>query len=174
MSNSVRPHGRQPTRLPHPWDSPGKNTGVGCRFLLQCVKVKSGSEVTQSCPTLRPHGLQPTRLLRPWDFPAKRTGVGCHCLLRISHEDRIRFLFTSINLQWNRSRNNDYNVFGSCKADRCMWNNRTESDILLASSGGKRNSVYIKIKEESKEGKRNKERKRKREKKETKMCITSF
>ena len=44
--------GRQPTRRPHPWDSPGKNTGVGCHFLLQCVKVKSESEVAQSCPTL--------------------------------------------------------------------------------------------------------------------------
>ena len=51
MSNSVRPHSRQSTRLPHPWDSPGKNTGVGCHFLLQCMKVKSESEVTQSCPT---------------------------------------------------------------------------------------------------------------------------
>ena len=46
------PHRRQPTRLPHPWDSPGKNTGVGCHFLLQCRKVKSESEVAQSCPTL--------------------------------------------------------------------------------------------------------------------------
>ena len=36
----MRPHRRQPTRLPRPWDSPGKNTGVGCHFLLQCVKVK--------------------------------------------------------------------------------------------------------------------------------------
>ena len=52
MSNSVRPHRRQSTRLPHPWDSPGKNTGVGCHFLLQCMKVKSESEVAQSCPTL--------------------------------------------------------------------------------------------------------------------------
>ena len=52
MSNSVRPHRRQPTRLPHPWDSPGKNTGVGCHFHLQCMKVKSEREVTQSCPTL--------------------------------------------------------------------------------------------------------------------------
>ena len=51
-SDSVRPHRRQPTRLPHPWDSPGKNTGVGCHFLLQCVKVKSESEVAQLCPTL--------------------------------------------------------------------------------------------------------------------------
>jgi len=52
VSDSVRPHGWQPTRLPHPWDSPGKNTGVGCHFLLQCMKVKSESEVAQSCPTL--------------------------------------------------------------------------------------------------------------------------
>ena len=52
MSESVLPHRQQPTRLPCPWDSPGKNTGVGCHFLLQCMKVKSESEVTQSCPTL--------------------------------------------------------------------------------------------------------------------------
>ena len=53
MSDSVWPQRWQPTRLPHPWDSPGKNTGVGCHFLLQCMKVKSESEVTQSCSTLR-------------------------------------------------------------------------------------------------------------------------
>ena len=53
MSDSVRPHRRQPTRLPRPWDSPGKNTGVGCHFLLQCRKVKSEREVAQSYPTLR-------------------------------------------------------------------------------------------------------------------------
>ena len=46
------PHRWQPTRLPCPWDSPGKNTAVGCHFLLQCMKVKSESEVAQSCPTL--------------------------------------------------------------------------------------------------------------------------
>ena len=51
MSDSVRPHRQQPTRLPDSWDSPGKNTGVGCHFFLQCMKVKSESEVTQSCPT---------------------------------------------------------------------------------------------------------------------------
>ena len=45
MSDSVRPCRRQPTRLPRPWDSPGKNAGVGCHFLLQCMKVKSESEV---------------------------------------------------------------------------------------------------------------------------------
>ena len=52
VSNSVRPHRRQPTSLSHPWDSPGKNTGVGCHFLLQCMKVKSEREVAQSCPAL--------------------------------------------------------------------------------------------------------------------------
>ena len=52
VSDSVRPHRRQPTRLPCTWDSPGKNTGVGCHFLLQCMKLKSESEVAQSCPTL--------------------------------------------------------------------------------------------------------------------------
>ena len=52
MSDSVRPHRWQPTRLPRPWDSPGKNTGVGCHFLLQCMTVKSESEVTQSCRLL--------------------------------------------------------------------------------------------------------------------------
>ena len=83
VSDSVWPLRRQPTKLPRPWDSPGKNTGVGCHFLLQCRKVKSESEVAQSCPTLSdPMDCQPTRLLRPWDFPGKSTGVGCHCLLR--------------------------------------------------------------------------------------------
>ena len=51
VSDSVRPHRQQPTRLPRPWDSPGKNTGVGCHFLLQCMKVKNENEVVQSCPT---------------------------------------------------------------------------------------------------------------------------
>ena len=85
MSDSVRPHSRQPTRLPHPWDSPGKNTGVGCHFLLQCMKVKSEREVAQSCLTLcDPMDYSLPRLLSPWDFPGKCTGVGCHCLLRPS------------------------------------------------------------------------------------------
>ena len=52
MSDSVWPHRWQPTRLPRPWGFPGKNTGVGCHFLLQCMKVKNESEVTQSCLAL--------------------------------------------------------------------------------------------------------------------------
>ena len=81
----VRPHRRQPTRLPRPWDSPGKNTGVSCHFLLQCMKVKSESEVTQSCPTLcdpiekicslpgsSVHGILPARILEWVAIPFSR------------------------------------------------------------------------------------------------------
>ena len=82
MSDSVRPHRQQPTRLPHPWDSPGKNTGVGCHFLLQCMKVKSESEVAQSCPTLCDpiDGSLPGSPV-PGILQA-RTTVGCHFLLQ--------------------------------------------------------------------------------------------
>ena len=52
VSDSMWPHRRQPTMLPRPWDSPGKNTGEGCHFFLQCMKVKSESEVAQSCKTV--------------------------------------------------------------------------------------------------------------------------
>ena len=82
MSDFVRPHRQQPTRLPCPWDSPGKNTGVGCHFLLQCMKVKS--EKGKSLSRVR-------LLATPWTaayqappslgIPGKSTGVGCHCLL---------------------------------------------------------------------------------------------
>ena len=82
LSNSVRPHRQQPTRLPHPWYSPGKNTGVGCYFLLQCMKVKSESEVAQSHPTLATPWTAAYQAPPSVDFPGKSTGVGCHCLLR--------------------------------------------------------------------------------------------
>ena len=79
----MRPHRQQPTRLTHPWDSPGKNTGVGCHFLLQCMKVKSESEVAQSCLTLSDpmdcsppgssiHGIFQARVLE-WDAIAFST-----------------------------------------------------------------------------------------------------
>ena len=110
VSHPVRPHRRQPTKLPHPWDSPGKKTGVGCHFLLQCMKVKSEREVAQSCPTLsQPHGLQPTRLICPWDFPGKCTGVGCHCLL-------WHMLYISIYTHIHT-----YSVHGFLKAKILKW-----------------------------------------------------
>ena len=83
MSDSVRPHRRQPTRLPHPWDSPGKNTGVGCHFPPQCMKVKSESEFAESCPTLSypmdcgppgssVHGIFQARILEWGALPSAR------------------------------------------------------------------------------------------------------
>jgi len=100
MSDSVRPHRQQPTRLPCPWDSPGKNAGVACHFLFQCMKVKSESEVTQSCPTLcnptdcsppgsSAHGIFQARVLE-WGAIAfsnsivdsRPKGFHCHTILR--------------------------------------------------------------------------------------------
>ena len=90
VSDSVQPHRRQPTRLPHPWDSPGKNTGVGCHFLLQCMKVKSESEATQLRPTLHDpmdwslpgssiHGIFQARVLE-WGASAFSVSVCTGCL----------------------------------------------------------------------------------------------
>ena len=93
LCSTLRPHRWQPTRLPHPWDSPGKNTGVGCHFLLQCMKVKSESEVAQSCQTLSDpidcsppgssvHGIFQARVLE-WGamaFSEKIWGYICVCV----------------------------------------------------------------------------------------------
>ena len=94
VSDSVRPHRRQSTRLPRPWDSPGKNTGVGCHFLLQCMKVKSQSEVAQSCPTLSDpldcslpgssvHGIFQARVLE-WGAIAFSVWYSCSCPIFIN------------------------------------------------------------------------------------------
>ena len=96
MSDSVQPHRRQPTRLLSPWHSPGKNTGVGCHFVFQCMKVKSESEVAQlgptppdpmdcSLPGSSIHGIFQARVLewvaisfsRGSSQPRNRTGVSC-------------------------------------------------------------------------------------------------
>ena len=95
MSDSVRPHRRQPTRFPCPWDSPGKNTGVGCHFLLQCMKVKSEREVAQSCLTLSDpmdcslpgssvHGIFQTRVLESMQ------------IYFLSHCDYLCFSFSTL------------------------------------------------------------------------------
>ena len=91
MSDSVRPHRRQPTRLLCPWDSLGKNTEVGCHFLLQCMKGKRESEVAQSCPTLSNpmdcsppgfsvHGIFQARVLK-WGAIAFSGSVASHVQL---------------------------------------------------------------------------------------------
>ena len=104
VSNSVRPHRWQPAKLPHPWDSPGKNTGVGRHFLLQCMKVKSEREVAQLCPTLRNpmdyslpgssiHGIFQARVLE-WDAIAFSQKL---------HQEHLSFI-TWRTLNWLSSR----------------------------------------------------------------------
>ena len=122
MSDSVLPYRRQPTRLPHPWDSPGKNSGVGCHFLLQCRKVKSESEVTQSCPTLSDpmdcslpgssvHGIFQARVLE-WCAIAFSTHINYMCLnlgfsvyFRVMHPDPL----LQENLHQNTAHADSYN-----------------------------------------------------------------
>ena len=102
MSNSVQPHRRQPNRLPRPWDSPGKNTGVGCHFLLQCMKMKNEREVAQSCPTLSNpmdcslpvssvHGIFQARVLE-WGAVAS-SEMECYSAIK-------RNAFESILMRW--------------------------------------------------------------------------
>ena len=84
MSDSLRPHRQQPTRFLCPWDSPGKNIGVGCHFLLQCIKLKNESEVVQS----RPISSDPMDCTLPGSsvhgiFQARILEWGCHFLLQI-------------------------------------------------------------------------------------------
>jgi len=102
VSDSVQPHRRRPTRLPRPWDSPGKNTGVGCHFLLQCMKGKSESEVAQSCLTFRDpmvcslpgssvHGIFQARVL---EWGAIAFSSQCHYLNTITRPS-VAFSFSS-------------------------------------------------------------------------------
>ena len=109
MSDPVRPHRRQPTRLPRPWDSPGRNTGVGCHCLLQCMKVKRESEGAQSCLTLSNpidcslpgssiHGIFQARALE-WVAIAFS---GYHATLVLFNMPRwVCFLPTEFSFFWN-------------------------------------------------------------------------
>ena len=118
MSNSVHPHRWQPTRLPRPWDSPGKNTEVGCRFLLQCMKVKSESEVAWLCPTLWDHmdcslpgsslhGIFQARVLEWGAIAFSATSyLGSNiCLYSLSHCWSYCFSCIWSNPNWFRSLN---------------------------------------------------------------------
>ena len=102
MSDSVRPHRRQPIRFPRPRDSPGKNTGVGCHFLLQCMKVKSESEVIQSCPTLSDsmdcslpgssiHGIFQARVWSGVPLPSL-THTHTHILINLTKSHRLELI----------------------------------------------------------------------------------
>ena len=98
MSNSVRPHRRQPTRLPCPWDSQGKNTGVGCHFLLQCVKVKSLWNLPKKVfhiqrheeePTARPQGMHSRYNQIPYPPDRWPTNWGIIIFQEFSHRSKL-------------------------------------------------------------------------------------
>ena len=106
MSDSVRPHRWQPTRVPHPRILQATLEWVAISF--NAWKWSHSVLLDSSWP----HGLQPTRLLHPWDFPGKSTGVGCHCLLQNIHETpRKRTVF----LEKNNSVKTNSKVKLSCK-----------------------------------------------------------
>ena len=109
MSDSMWPHRWQPTRLPRPWDSPGKNTGVGCHFLFQCMKVKSESEVAQSCLTLSDpmdcslpgssvHGICQARVLA-WVAIAFSDNIATECLILELCTWKVTLLFIFVVVQ---------------------------------------------------------------------------
>ena len=117
MSDFVRPHRRQPTRLPLPWDSPGKNTGVGCHFLLQCMKVKSESEVAQSYPTPSDpmdcsppdpsiHGIFQARVLE-WGAIAFSTQLYSYKQLPLGTAKKRKWGMQSPYIKW-RNKSIDY------------------------------------------------------------------
>ena len=139
MSDSVRPHRRQPTRLPRPWDSPGKNTGVGCHFLLQSIKVKSESEVAQSCPTLSEpmdcslpgssvHGSFQTRVLK-WVVIAFSKIISNYILSQYCYiQCVLPFFFTiSIFLEFNTA------------AKYCNTNSHKQKNNIFF------NTIYLKL-----------------------------
>ena len=110
---SVRPHRGQPTRLPRPWDSPGKNTGAGCHFLLQCMKVKSQSKDAQSCLTLSD----------PMDWSLPVSSV--HGILQARILEWVAIAFSR-----GSSRSRDWTLV-SCNAGRCftLWATHIHTQI---------------------------------------------
>ena len=144
MSDSVWPHRRQPTRLPHPWDSPGKDTGVGCHFLLQCMKMKSESEAAQSCPTLSNpmdcslpgsyvHGIFQARVLE-WGAIAFSIYILLY-IKQITNKDRKLYSqYFAISYRWKESKKeflyilNIHNIYADIHSDhwavhlKLTWN----------------------------------------------------
>ena len=108
----MQPHRRQPIRLRSPWDSPGKNTGVGCPFLLQCMRVKSESEVAQLCPTLH----------NPMD--CSLPGSSVHGIFQARVVEWVAIAFSKICLRWSI-------------LESVLFSARTNSIILI-----KRKSCY--------------------------------
>ena len=132
MSDSVQPHRWQPTRLPHPWDSPGKNTGVGCHFLLQCVKVKSESEIAQSCLTLRDpmdcsppgssiHGIFQARVLEWGAIAFSEFFFVCVCYWSTSIDFLDVFIILSDYFEFSRYIITDLTSYKEFKMVQLLW-----------------------------------------------------
>ena len=120
----MQPHRRQPTRLPCPWDSPGKNNGVGCHFLLQCMKVKNESEVTQSCLTLsNPMDCGPPSSSVHGIFQARVLEWGA-----IAFSDPPRYQLLSVSGSPVRGKINSSFPFRCCPLQTFL--HRTASDLF--------------------------------------------
>ena len=136
MSDSVRPHRQPLTRLLCPWDSPGKNTGVGCHFLLQCMKMKSESEVAQSClilsnlmdcslPGSSVHGIFQARGLE-WGAIAFSNNklTAYHLCLSLGYKLHEIKDFSFFLPQWFYSQHRDWcSAYSSFSVHGC-WNNK--------------------------------------------------
>ena len=126
----MRSHRPQPTRLPSPWDSPGKNTGVGCHFLLQCMKVKNESEVVQSCPTLSDpmdYSLPASSIHGVFQNKRKRSVLSlkkCLCVCSVATERRRQWQPTPVFLPGKSHRRRspeDCSPWGRGGSDMTEW-----------------------------------------------------
>ena len=150
MSDSVRPHRRQPTRLPRPWDSPGKNAGVGCHFLLQCMKVKSESRVRLFATPWTAAYQAP--LSMGFSRQGKSTGVGCHCLLWQNSLERFNIDLSRHKISeledwsteiiynlgnWNKKEKQNLTVFWDI-------NKHTNINIIGVLKGDRQRKDYLK------------------------------
>ena len=133
MSDSMRSHRRQPNRLPRPWDSPGKNTGVGCHFLLQCMKVKSESEVAQSCQTLHdPMYCSPPGFSVPGIFQARVLEWGAIAFSRLSLKESFFCFVLFCFFQKEKREQKKTN-----KKKTIMIKNLNKKNVILKSAGSK-------------------------------------
>ena len=119
QSDSVQPHRWQPTRLPCPWDSPCKNTGVGCHFLLQCRKVKSESEVAQSCLTLSD----------PMD--CSLPGSSVHGISQARVLEWVAIVFAGSHMKWVQLYGN-LNILWHCLSLGMEWKLTFSSPVATA------------------------------------------
>ena len=151
MSDPVWPHRQQPPRLPRPWASLGKNTWVGCHFLLQCMTVKSESEVAQSCPTLHNpmdcslpgssiHGISQARVLG-WVAIAFSLNQPTITFLRAqvqAQRSQATFKIIQINIIQNKMKENycrELNLqnIGLAWLICFLWSVHSYDNIILAS-----------------------------------------